>query len=163
MDFDFLSKMTRTVYLARHGEAVEDRADPRQPLSDKGREEIERVAVWAVSAGISVAEIRHSGILRAEQSAAIFAEHLHPSTPPSKREGLEPGDDVREIRKWLLSEERPQLVVAHMPLLGKLVGLLVAGDPVKTVVEFPTAGFVGLSFRGEWTVSLCIDPSRVRR
>ncbi|MBI2469300.1 MAG: histidine phosphatase family protein [Candidatus Rokubacteria bacterium] len=63
-------------YLVRHGSArpaAPGAADAERPLDDRGREEVTRVARHAAALGLRVAEIRHSGFVRARESAEILA------------------------------------------------------------------------------------------
>ena len=59
----------RFVYLVQHGQAEPKDKDPERPLTAEGRQTVERVAAWAVRAGIEMGQVRHSGKLRAEQTA----------------------------------------------------------------------------------------------
>ena len=88
------------LFLVRHGEATSKEEDPERPLTKVGRSNVVRIADWAASIGIRVDEIRHSGKLRAEQTAEIFSECLN-AAPPRVVSGLAPNDDVT-----LIGEER---------------------------------------------------------
>ena len=57
------------LYLVQHGEAVGESVDPNRPLSAHGRATVEQVAACAARLGLKVDQIRHSGKLRAEQTA----------------------------------------------------------------------------------------------
>ena len=67
-----------SLYLVQHGEAVAETVDAKRPLSAAGRAVVAQVATWAAQRGVAVDRIRHSGRLRAEQTATIFAEKLRP-------------------------------------------------------------------------------------
>src|SRR2546428_4370090 len=60
-------------YLVQHGEAKPEREDPARPLTDRGRREVERVAEGAQRSGVEIAEVVHSGELRAQQTAELAA------------------------------------------------------------------------------------------
>ena len=62
------------LYLVQHGEAKSKTEDPQRPLTERGREDVARVAAFAASAGLQVGQIRHSGKRRAEETALYCAQ-----------------------------------------------------------------------------------------
>jgi len=65
------------LYLVQHGKAKSKDEDPDRPLTDQGRNDIKKVAVFlAENAGLKVTSIYHSGKTRARQTAEV----LEPST-----------------------------------------------------------------------------------
>ena len=147
------------LFLVQHGEAKSKAEDPDRPLTDRGVETVRRMAVWASQAGITLAQIRHSGKRRAEQTAEIFAERLNPSNGVIATEGLGPNDDVRAVADKLASETGPLMLVGHLPFLSRLTGLLLTGEPEAVVVRFRNAGVVGLRREaGRWSVNWAVPP-----
>jgi phosphohistidine phosphatase len=55
------------IYLVQHAEAKSEEEDAQRPLSDKGKEESERVAEALGKVGIRAKHIMHSGKLRAKR------------------------------------------------------------------------------------------------
>ena len=84
------------------------------------------MAAWAASAGIQVNEIRHSGKLRAQQTAEIFAEHL--DTQAVAAAGLAPKDDVAAIAGAIEQEQGVVMLAGHLPFLERLAAQLVTGN-----------------------------------
>jgi phosphohistidine phosphatase len=124
------------IYLVRHGEAKVETEDPARPLSARGRDGIERVARLTASFGLSVAEIRHSGLLRARQTAEILAAHLASARGPREADGLRPDDDPERIRIECETTRQPLMLVGHLPHLGRLASLLLVGDAGREIVRF---------------------------
>jgi phosphohistidine phosphatase len=155
--------MADVLYLVRHGEAKSKHEDPARSLSEQGRKAAERMARWAVTAGVAVDEIRHSGKLRAEQTAAVFAQHLQPRDPgPSAMSGLDPNDDVEPVADALEEEDRSVMLVGHLPFLGRLTAYLVTGDAAPAIVQFEAAAMVVLHRDDErWAVTCVIQPDQV--
>jgi phosphohistidine phosphatase len=144
------------LYLVQHGEAWPKTEDPDRPLTDQGRDDVSRVATFARRAGVEVHQVRHSGKLRAEETAAILAGELQPVDGVVSLPGLAPKDDVRPVAELLARETRPLMFVGHRPFMDRLVGLLVTGDPNRTVVHFQKGGIVCLGRDpSSWTWSLC--------
>src|SRR3989442_4166078 len=65
-------------YLVQHGEATPEQDDPARPLTDRGRREVEPVAEAAKRSGVGIAEIVHSGKIRAPQTAELLAAARSP-------------------------------------------------------------------------------------
>ncbi len=145
-----------TIYLVQHGLAVASEEDPRRPLSAAGSAEVERVARWAGAAGLAVAEIRHSGKLRARQTAERLAVALAPPGGVIEAPGLAPNDPVAPAVAALSDG---LMLVGHLPFLARLAGLLVAGDETREVVRFRNAGVVCLAGEGRgWSVAWAVVP-----
>jgi phosphohistidine phosphatase len=152
------------LYLVQHGEAVAEAEDAARPLSARGREEVERVAAFARRAGVEVDQIWHSGKRRAEETAAILAEHLGPAGGVVSVAGLAPKDDVRPMAERLNGESGPLMLVGHRPFLDRLAGLLLTGDSAQTVVQFQKGGIVCLERdpeAGSWAVAWVVTPGLV--
>ena len=85
------------VYLVQHGEAQPKSVDPARPLTERGRQDAQRVATFAARLGLEVEQIRHSGKTRAEQTAVAFGEALSPPGGVVKVAGLAPKDAVQPV------------------------------------------------------------------
>lgn len=132
-------------YLVRHGAALAQGADSQRPLTPMGRQGVARVAQTAAARNILISEIVHSGILRAQQTAEIFAEYLSPPNGVRAMSGLCPQDDPMLGKAELEAARHPLMLVGHLPYMGRLAGLLASGDPDRTVVEFAPATLVCFS------------------
>ncbi len=126
------------LYLIRHGEAQSaQQKDAQRPLSDRGRREAEQTARWVADRGAAVSQIRHSGRLRARQTAEILARYWTPAGGVIAVPGLEPEDDV-ETAAAIHSNDGAVALVGHLPFLGRLAGLLLFRDPDRSPVTFGT-------------------------
>ena len=131
-------------YLVRHGEAKSELEDPAKPLSNHGREDVLRMARYAASIGLEVAEIRHSNRLRARQTAEILAEYLAPRLGILEAEGLAPGDEPDRIRSELEAAGEPLMLVGHLPNLSRLASALLLGESTSELVRLQMASIVCL-------------------
>jgi phosphohistidine phosphatase len=146
-------------YLVRHGEAVSQGADSQRSLTARGRDAVNRVAQVAAQRNILIAEIVHSGILRAKETAEIFADYLSPASGMREIKGLWPEDDPIFGKAELETAPNPLMLVGHLPYMSRLVGLLVAGDPERNVVQFAPATVVCCSRENSlWKVSWVLTP-----
>ena len=121
------------VHLVRHGEAASAPVDGDRPLTAAGRDDVGRLAAWCAAHDVHPAEIRHSGILRAAQTAAILAARLAPPGGVRSVRGLAPDDDPAALAADLVHETETILLVTHMPLVGEVAALL---DGRRTPVGF---------------------------
>jgi phosphohistidine phosphatase len=104
--------------------------------------------------GLRVAEVRHSGKLRAEQTAEILAECLSPPQGVRAVEGLCPLDDLTKAWTELEAAREPLILVGHLPHLSRLASALTVGDPAKEVIQFQTGAMVCLVKReAGWAMS----------
>jgi phosphohistidine phosphatase len=152
------------LYLVQHGDAEAKTDDSARHLTEQGRDDVARVAALAKSANVEVYQIRHSPKHRAAETAAILAEHLEPEGGIVALPGLAPKDDVRPVAEWLNRESRPLVLVGHRPFMDRLLGLLVAGDRMGTIVEFQKGGIVCLERdpkQGTWSVQWAVTPALV--
>ncbi len=147
------------LYLVQHGQAESKEVDPAQPLSDRGRQATLLIAELAAKLGLDVQEIRHSGKLRAEQTAAIFGRALSLMGNVAAVSGLNPTDDVQPIADALTREEPNIMLVGHLPFLSRLAGLLINGDPENSPVDFRNSGVVCLERTADgWQVRWRLTP-----
>lgn len=147
------------IYLVRHGEAVPEHVDPARPLSARGRAEIERVAAEVARLGWRVAEIRHSGLTRARQTAEMLAARLAPERGVRAVEGLRPDDDPHRLAAECEATREPVMLVGHLPHLGRLASLLLLGDPGRELIRFGTGTVAGLARTdGGFLVECVIGP-----
>ena len=146
-------------YLVRHGEAKAETEDPRRPLSDRGRREVEEVARAAAAKGIRALAILHSDKLRAKETAEILARYLSPIGGVRETKGLGPQDDPLVAKAELEAAADSLMLVGHLPHLGRLASLLLTGDSEKGSVDFPPAGLVCLSHQeGRWEMRWALGP-----
>lgn len=151
------------LYLVQHGEAKPEQEDPARPLTDRGRDEVGRVARHTGALRLQIAEIRHSGKLRARQTAEILAEYLRPARGVREIEGLAPNDDPRKARSDAEAAREPLMLVGHLPHLSRLASFLIVGDPGREIIRFRPGGIVCLGkMEGRWLLLWILTPDLVR-
>ena len=112
----------------------------------------------ALERGIQVSVVYHSGILRAQETAEIFAERMSVPTV-AELSGLRPEDDPAIVKAVLEAANDSILLVGHLPFLGRLAGLLVNADPERPGVEFFPATMVCFirtttDWKTSWAITL---------
>jgi len=127
-----------TVYLVRHGDAVQEQVDPARPLSAKGRAEVETTARALLKEGAKIDEIWHSTKLRAKQTAEMIGQILGVKKVYEK-EGLKPFDPPASIAEILKNTPKTILIVSHMPFLADLASLF-----GKKIDSFESGGVIKL-------------------
>ena len=147
-------------YLVRHGEAVSAQVNPQRPLSARGRDQVTELARLALSREIQVSELRHSGILRAQETAQILAGYLKPPGGVQPAAGLLPEDDPETVKAEIELVEEPIMLVGHLPFMSRLAALLVQGDAGRSLAEFsPAAMLCCVKTGAGWQIDWQIAPS----
>lgn len=151
------------LYLVQHGEAKAEADDPRRPLTDEGKAEVEKVADAAWKLGVKPSHILHSGKLRAEETAEIIARVLEVSKEPEAVFGLNPNDDVRSWAAKLAQQEEDLMLVGHLPFLDKLASLILCGNEAAGIVQFRYGAIVCLERKedGTWRLQWILAPDLV--
>jgi phosphohistidine phosphatase len=108
---------------------------------------------------VAVAEIRHSGLVRARETAEILGRRLGPSRGVHEATGLLPEDDPAVAAAELELAAEPLMLVGHLPHLARL-SVALAGRVVLERIEFAPGTTVGLR-RGPngWQVELVLRAS----
>lgn len=150
------------LYLVRHGEATSEAEDPKRPLSIAGRAEVEKIArhLARVSAIVDGFTVRHSGKLRAAQTAEILAAYLHPAGTPEQAPGLAPGDPPQRALELIQEAAGDLMLAGHLPHLGRLASLLLTGDSERVGFKLPAAAIVCLEREsGSWRLNWLLIPA----
>ena len=132
------------LYLVQHGEAIAKDVDPSRPLTEKGRDDISRLAEWLDRQGIKVAEILHSGKTRARQTAELLDRLLERGGRISETDGLGPNDSPKIFLRGLRDAERDILVAGHMPFVARTLSVAVTAEPDRQVAAFEPGSVAGL-------------------
>jgi len=140
-------------YLVRHGEAKREDVDPERHLTDRGAEEVRRIAAAAVdNLSVRPTRILHSSKARARQTAEIWGQLV--GAYVSEADSLSPNDDPAIWAARLETDGDGVMLVGHLPHLERLAGLLVTGDADRPVAGFPAGGLVCLErSEGSWEVT----------
>ena len=143
------------VYLVRHGKASKDpqyHHDAERPLTARGRADVEAIARFLAGAGVEVAQIRHSGLVRAAQTAEILGVYLHPPLSVVAVRGLHYTDPVEELADELRYETAPVMLVGHNPFMERLTARMLRAEG-SVPVWFATSSTACLErVEGFWTL-----------
>jgi phosphohistidine phosphatase len=154
------------LYLVQHGEAVAETADPDRPLTERGREDIRRLAAFLAESGVQVGRVVHSGKLRASDTAAILTEAIGAgATVEVMEKGLRPKDSPVYVAEAADAWREDTLVVGHQPVMSRLVSRLVLNVEQPTIVDFTPGTLVGLLRRpatGARFIACMIPPELLR-
>lgn len=147
------------LYLVRHGEARRVEEDPSQGLSERGLNDIRKMASFLADR-VHVVRIHHSGKTRTMQTAQVFAGKLYPSEGISPADGLLPMDDPAIWAERLTDINEDTMLVGHLPYMSRLTSLLLCRDPERARFLFEAGSVVCLerSATGEWSMAGMIPP-----
>ncbi len=152
------------LHLVRHAHALSDAEDPARPLSPKGREAARLMARWLRQhAAPEVAEVWHSPLVRARETAELMAEGLRLKARLREVPGLLPEDPPAALAAALARHGDSVMIVGHEPQLSTLAGLLL-GVPDGGGVEFKkgaVACFERVLRGAPWTLLWHVSPALV--
>ncbi len=148
------------LYLVQHGEALPKEVDPERPLSDRGRQDAERLAGFLAGRGVRASRVWHSGKTRARQTAELLAAAVAPGAEAEARAGLAPNDPAEAFVETLAAWREDAMVVGHLPFMARLVTRLVTrSDDGRTVAYLP-GSLVCLERdeEGSWAIAWMLRP-----
>lgn len=153
------------LYLVQHGEALAEQLDPARPLSEAGEADVRLLAAFLAGRALHVAQIAHSGKLRARQTAELLAGALAPPPPVAERPNLNPNDPPEDLARELAKRQDDVMLVGHLPFMGRLAALLVSGRPHDDIVAFTPGSVVCLERAGQerWSVAWMLRPELLNR
>lgn len=154
------------VYLVRHGKAAQGghTHDADRPLTERGKSDTERIARRMAKAGLSVHQIRHSGLVRAQQTAEIFARALNPPGGVIAVAGLHYADPVEPLAQELHLEPEPIMLVGHNPFMEDLASALLTGEPGHRPLWLTTAATACFEYdAGAWSLRWLLVPEIVQK
>lgn len=143
------------LYLQQHAEACAKEVDPERPLSDKGRQDVSRLADFLGRSGVRVARVVHSGKLRAAQTAQRMAESIASGVELETSQQLAPNDDPRAFRLPDADVDLDMLVVGHLPYMAKLVSYLLINEENQPLITFQPGAIVCLARDADEHWQLC--------
>lgn len=151
------------LYLVQHAEAKKEEEDPARGLTEKGMQDITKIAAYAQKLNLIISRIYHSGKTRALQTAQVLAYLLKPGKGISEIDSLAPMDDPKVWADRLSRTKEDVLLVGHLPHLAGLASLLLCGDASRNIVDFKNAGIVCLkrSENGVWSIAWMIVPEMI--
>jgi phosphohistidine phosphatase len=150
------------LFLVRHGHPLPKEEDPFKGLSDRGRQDVARVASHLQKKGVKVEAIWESGKKRATQTAEILALSLTGGKElVFKKPGIEPNDPLETLEEELSGRSGDLMIVGHLPFLSRLVSRLILGKEIPELVVFQPGGVVCMDrdAAGKWAVRWMLVPS----
>ncbi len=148
------------LYLVQHGEALPKEIDSDRPLSDQGRQDVERLARFLADRGVRVSRVWHSGKTRARHTAELLAAAAAPGVKTEARAGLAPNDPTEAFAETLVAWREDAMVVGHLPFMARLVTRLVAKSDDGTIVAYLLGSLVCLERdeHGAWAIAWMVRP-----
>ena len=140
------------ILLIQHAEAKPKEEDPLRSLSEKGKEEAQKVAKF-LKGKIQIKTWYHSEKKRSQETAQIFAKEIGGEI--SLLEGINPLDPP-DIAYKKLQEEDAISIVGHLPHLSLLIKKLFKEE----VVDFQYSKVVALEKKDSlWKILWILSPS----
>ena len=151
---------TMHLYLIRHAQAEDGWDDASRPLSARGRKQIRTVARFLRCTEVfAPAEIWHSPLLRARDTAALLVGRLRQPAKLRSVAGLTWGDDPALMANKLRTRRESLALVGHEPHLSALASLLVAGSTEPPILVMRKCAVLALEREdSRWVVRWLVSP-----
>lgn len=149
------------LYLIRHAEAADTLPDQARPLTARGRHQVALlVSFLARAKSFRPAEVWHSPLVRARETAQVLLRELTLAAPVREMPGLTPDDDPRSLLSALERVAHPLALVGHEPHLSALASLLVTGSMTPVVFAMKKGATLALERGGgaRWVVRWHVEP-----
>jgi phosphohistidine phosphatase len=134
------------LYLIRHGEAAQAvggkiTSDAQRPLTEEGRVETRQVASGLRRLSVKPDIIFSSPLVRAYQTAEIFADVFGMPSSLHVTDSLAPGANASDIYKFIrdFKQFNEAFLVGHEPDMGRLAATLLWAGP-ELDMPFKKAG-----------------------
>jgi phosphohistidine phosphatase len=148
------------LHLVRHAHAVSAGENPLRPLSPHGRDQVAQLAaIFCANGRLRPAEIWHSPLARARETAVLLARGLGFTGLLVETPGLEPEDDPRATVARLQDAPDGLVIVGHEPHLSALAGCLLRGQGEPPSITMKKCACLALERDGDlWSVCWLIGP-----
>jgi phosphohistidine phosphatase len=140
---------TIELYLIRHGLAAdrddEYPDDAKRPLTPEGVSRLRREARGLQSLGVAFDQILTSPLVRAKQTAEVFAQAQDAKVPTAQIEALAPGGTPAQVVQALAeyAQRRAIALVGHEPNMSELTAKLLG---TRTPVPFKKGAICCIEF-----------------
>lgn len=162
---------TLELYLIRHGLAAERGEeypdDSKRPLTSEGIARLRKEARALDALGIGFDQILTSPLVRARQTADVFAESLKSTPPVANTDALAPaGAPANVIQELHRHAKKGRIaLVGHEPNMGELAARLVGA---RAPFEFKKGAICRIDFetlppKGLGTLRWFVTPRMLRR
>ena len=162
---------TLELYLIRHGLAEERGPeypdDSKRPLTSEGIARLRKEAKRLAALGVEFDQIISSPLVRAKQTAEVFAQMTAPSTPLAYSDSLAPAGTPAAVFQDLSKHMRKARIalVGHEPNMGELAARLIGS---RTPIEFKKGAVCRIDFevfppKGQGQLRWFIPPKMLRK
>jgi phosphohistidine phosphatase len=162
---------TLELYLIRHGVAAERGEefpdDSKRPLTSEGISRLRKEAKAIEALGVSFDQILSSPLVRARQTADVFAEELKGKPPIANTDALtpagSPGAVIQELGKHM--RKARIALVGHEPNMGELAAFLIGA---KVALPFKKGAICRIDFsvfppKGKGELCWFVTPKMLRK
>ena len=148
------------LFLVQHAKAASKEIDPERPLTEKGFNDIKKIAAFIKPLNLKVDYLWHSGKKRAQQTAEVLDDVINTTNDIAAQNCLAPNDDISTIKEKIISNQQDTMIVGHLPFLSKLASMLLTGSESLEIVAFKQAGILCLdcSDENQWQLDWIITP-----
>jgi phosphohistidine phosphatase len=145
------------VYLVHHADALSAEQDPQRHISQKGRDQADRLGVRFRALGVAPLRILHSDKQWTIDTAERIAAKLGTENKTAKAAyPINTGDPVTPFMAEIAASGGDIMMCGHVEYLLRSASRLVCGDESRKVVEFKPGNGTAVCIEGkgdEWIIT----------
>jgi phosphohistidine phosphatase len=145
------------VYLVHHADALSAEQDPQRHISQKGRDQADRLGVRFRALGVAPVRILHSDKQWTIDTAERIAAKLGTENKTAKAAyPINTGDPVTPFMAEIAASGGDIMMCGHVEYLLRSASRLVCGDESRKVVEFKPGNGTAVCIEGkgdEWVIT----------
>lgn len=151
------------LYLVRHGQADHGPVDAERPLSERGRLDVEAMALYLADQHVVVQHVVHSGLVRARQTAEDLARKVAPGKTVEFMPGIEPWGNINTFAKVVQSWNDDTMVCGHEPFMGEAAAKLLGNRNLMGVETCTVMAFERTEPGETWSLLWAVNPRTIGR
>jgi phosphohistidine phosphatase len=145
------------VYLVHHADALSAEQDPQRHISQKGRDQADRLGTRFRALGVAPVRILHSDKQWTIDTAERIAAKLGTENRTAKAAyPINTGDPVAPFMSEIAAARGDIMMCGHVEYLLRSASQLVCGDENRKVVEFKPGNGTAVCIEGkgdEWVIT----------
>ena len=151
------------LYLVRHGQADHGPVDAERHLSDRGRADVDAMALFLADQNVTAQRVVHSGLVRARQTAEVLAAKVAPGKDVEYMPGIEPWGSIASFAVSVQGWNEDTMVCGHEPFMGEAAAKLMGNRNLMGVETCTVMAFERSEANAAWTLLWAHNPRTIGR
>lgn len=151
------------LYLVRHGQADHGPNDAERHLGERGRADVDAMALYLADQRVTAQRVVHSGLVRARQTAESLAVKIAPGKDVEYMPGIEPWGNIDNFATIVQGWNEDTVVCGHEPFMGNAAMKLLGDRTVMGVETCTVMAFERSEVGAAWNLLWVLNPRTIGR